>query len=46
MYNYAQSKLNTRTSVAASGKYCHEIIYDSDSEGADLHNVLISTLTT
>lgn len=32
--------------LVASAKYRHEIIFDSDSVGADLHDVLISVLTT
>lgn len=36
---------STHITVSASGKYCHELIYVSNSEGADLHSVFISTLT-
>lgn len=36
---------STHITVSARGKYCHELIYDGNSEGADLHDVFISTLT-
>lgn len=43
---YTESKLKVCTMLVASAKYHHEIIFDSDSVGADLHDVLISVLTT
>lgn len=36
---------STHVTVDASGKYCCELIYDNNSKGAGLHDVLISTLT-
>lgn len=46
MSTHAQSKLKACMTFAARAKYCHKNIYDSDSEGADLRDVLISILTT
>lgn len=46
MSTHAQSKLKACTTFAARAKCCHKNIFDSDSEGADLHDVLISILTT